>query len=107
MAEQLDQSINKVQSYALGLRASALSASDKVHRNVDILHTSIVYMICICMYVYTCYGPINPPISSSRCKHFVILRPNTFLLHKRANPRVPPGDDLKNLFFKIYEVITS
>ena len=51
-----------------------------------------------CLYVHTCYILTNPHILSSRCKHFVFLRPNLFLHHKIANPRVPPCNDL-NLFF--------
>jgi hypothetical protein len=47
------------------------------------------------MYVHTCCVIINPPIPSSRFKHFVFLRPIFFLLHKRANPRVIPCNDLK------------
>ena len=35
-------------------------------------------------YVYTRYVLTNAPIPSSRCKHFVNLRPNKSLLHKRA-----------------------
>ena len=58
--------------------------------------------VCVCMdvrmYVYTCYVLTSPPIPSSRCKHFVGLRPNIFLLHKRADPRVPHCNDLENLF---------
>jgi hypothetical protein len=36
--------------------------------------------MCICMYVYTCYVLTKPPIPSSRCKHFVFLRPNKILI---------------------------
>ena len=43
------------------------------------------------MYVHTCYVLVIP---SSRCKHFVNLRPVEILLHKRANTRVPPCNDL-------------
>ena len=39
--------------------------------------------VCI-TYVYTRYVLTNAPIPSSRCKHFVNLRPNKSLLHKRA-----------------------
>ena len=56
------------------------------------------------LHVHTCYVIIIP---SSRCKHFVILRPVEILLHKRTNPRVHSCNDLDNVFFKIYEVITS
>ncbi len=31
--------------------------------------------IHVCIYVYTCYVLTNPPIPSSRCNHFVVLRP--------------------------------
>ena len=60
-----------------------------------------------CMYIHTCCVLIKPPIPSSRSKHLVFLPPNIFLLHKRANTRVHPCNDLENLFFEIYEVITS
>ena len=49
----------------------------------------------------------NPPIPSSCCKHFVFLRPNIFFTSQESYPRVPPCNDLTNLIFKIYEVITS
>ena len=55
-------------------------------------------------YVRTCYVPTNPFIPSSRCKHFVILRPVEILLHKRTNPRVPPCEPLQKYVFKIYDV---
>jgi hypothetical protein len=29
----------------------------------------------VCMYIHTCYVLTNPPIPSSRCKYFVVLRP--------------------------------
>jgi hypothetical protein len=49
----------------------------------------------------------GPPLgTSSRCKRLNKFRPKKFLLRKRTNPRVPPCNDLNNLFFKIYEVIT-
>jgi len=59
----------------------------------------------VCMYVHTCCFLIIP---SSRGKHSVNLRPVEILLHKRANARAPPCNDLNNLFiFKNYEVIAS
>ena len=43
----------------------------------------------ICMYVvHTYYVLTNPPIPSSRSKHFIFLRPN-FFTSQRANPRTP------------------
>jgi hypothetical protein len=50
------------------------------------------------MYVHTCYVLTNPPIPyipSSRCKHFINLRPVEILLHERGRPRVPPCKPLK------------
>ena len=31
--------------------------------------------VCVCVYVHTCYVLTKPPIPSSRCKCFVVLRP--------------------------------
>ena len=57
--------------------------------------------MCVCIYVHTCSVLTNPPIPSSRCKHFVFLRPIFFLLHKTANPRAPPCNERPyNLFFE-------
>ncbi len=62
-----------------------------------------VYMyvcyVCIIRTVHTCCVLTNPPIPSSRCKHFVVLRPNIFSFHKSANPRPPPCNDLQKLIF--------
>ena len=45
---------------------------------------------CIHTHVYTCYVLSNPPIPSSRCKYFVVLRPVEILLHERGRPSHPP-----------------
>ena len=57
-----------------------------------------------CMYVcmYVCIRthiqrPNNPPIPSSLCDYMANL--HNFVLHReRANPRVPPCNDLTNVF---------
>jgi hypothetical protein len=67
-----------------------------------ILHTSMYVYIYIwvyvygythtCLYVHMCYVLIRPPIpyiTSSRCKRLHKIRPEQFLLHKRANTRTP------------------
>jgi hypothetical protein len=54
--------------------------------------------VCMSVYVHTRCVLTNLPIPSPRSKHFIFLRPNFFLHHKRANPRVPPCNDLKYVF---------
>jgi hypothetical protein len=77
------------------------------HLEITHKHRLHLHNIYMCMYVHTCYVLTISPIPSSRCKRFVVLRSNIFLLRKRANPSPPPCNDLRILFFKIYEVITS
>ena len=49
----------------------------KYHDLQKILFGEIRMYACMygCMYVYTCCVLTNPPIPSSRCNHFVVLRP--------------------------------
>jgi hypothetical protein len=54
------------------------------------IHMYMYMYMYMCMYLHTCYVLTNPPIPSSRCKHYMFWRPNKFLLHKRANPRGSP-----------------
>jgi hypothetical protein len=42
------------------------------------MHAYIYVCMYVCLYVHTCYILIIPPIPSSRCKHFVFLRPFFF-----------------------------
>ena len=71
------------------------------------IHTYVC--MCVCMYIHTyihtyirmCCVLIRPPIpyiTSSRCKRLHKFRPVEILLHKRTHPRVPPCNDLNNLF---------
>jgi len=74
--------------------------------NVDsatLIHTICIYIICmyVFVYVHVCCVLIRPPIpyiTPSSCKRLRKFRPRKSLLHKSANPRVPPCNDLDNLF---------
>ena len=65
------------------------------------------WQVCKCMYVHTCCVLTNTPIPSSRCKHFVILRPVKILLHARGHKGPPLQRPLRMFFFLICDVITS
>jgi hypothetical protein len=41
------------------------------------IYVCVCVCVCVCLYTYvhTCYVLTNPPIPSSRCKYFVVLRP--------------------------------
>ena len=45
-------------------------------------------MSVVFLYVHTCYVLTKPPISSCRCKDFVILHPKKILLQKRTGPYI-------------------
>jgi|LakMenEpi03Aug12_release.lakeMendotaPanAssembly.Ray.scaffolds.fasta_scaffold698029_1 hypothetical protein len=70
-----------------------------------------MYGVCVYTYVFihTSFVLISPPIPyipSWRSKGLHILRPNKILSHKRARSRVPPCNDLENVFFIFLEAIT-
>ena len=55
------------------------------------------------MHLHTGYVQTNPPIPSSRCKHFVFLRPNLFYfmffyITRELTQGSPPCNDL-NFYF--------
>ena len=58
------------------------------------------------MYVHISYVLTNPPIPTSRCKYFVVLRPVKILLHERGCKRPPPCNVIKNVFFIFLKAIT-
>ena len=83
------------------------------HTHIHIhIHIRMYVCMCVCIYIciirtymthiHTHYVLTDPPIPSSpsheltksQSKDFIILRPNFLLLHKRANPRPPPCNDL-------------
>jgi hypothetical protein len=72
------------------------------------MHACMFVCMYVCMYyIRTCYVLTKPPIPSSRCKHYVILRPVEILLHERGYPRVPLVNPLNNVFIKFMMQITS
>ncbi len=56
-----------------------------------------VYASCVCI-IHTCYVLIDPPIPSSRCKHFVFLRP-IFFYFTRELTQGPPLVTTFRFFF--------
>ena len=76
------------------------------------VYTYVCMYVCmhacmhVCMYVHTYYVLTNPPIPSSHCKCFVVLRLVKILLRERGRPRVPPCNVLKMSFLFFFKAVT-
>ena len=86
------------------------SSTPSLSRATSRVSSCTISYVCMCVcvyvytyvyaYVYTCCVLINPPIPSSRCKHFVNLRPNTNVLQERGTQAPPLVNPLNNMVLK-------